>query len=109
MEICGSRHPELLETEADWDAFRATDVNNVTLVSPVVKEEPVDENAIEEVDINGVFNLRSDASEHFRDGRRIASFISLLRDSVEDQLLTPWLKLNVMKARFSISKQILYI
>ena len=40
---------QLVETEADWDAIRAKVVNNITLLRPVVKEEPFDDNAVEEV------------------------------------------------------------
>jgi hypothetical protein len=100
-----------LDTESDWDMFRTQIMKHVASSMPAVKEEPidsavkeepVDDNSIAEVHIEDVLNLQASISQYFRDGQPLGDLISSLRNGFVDPLQTPWLTLNVIKAkRFS--------
>jgi hypothetical protein len=74
--------------------------NRRDVVDPFVKEEPMDESAIEEMGIRDIYFLQSNISDHFRNGQSMESAITSLRGGL-DPLATPCLLLNVMKVRES--------
>ena len=66
VEICGVRHPNLLETETDWDAFRAELASNAEDKTAIAKEEPYDNHTVEEMNVGDISFLQTGISNRFR-------------------------------------------